>query len=302
MFCEFPHMFQDFVCCKSQLPMCPNFLIERSNKWCPATIFWTIFYFSCETNGFKWPMCFAHLPSSSARAMGISSPTPSADAVFLLLGQAGTRDGVLGAADVAHAFMATPLRVRDVIIRLPLPISSLRGEALLMHLLRALNGLRSASLEWVRYLSGFVAKVGDDDGLKSCSLEPCLFTGMMKHGPCALLLYVDDLLVMANHESDVEAIFVLIGEHVTLKRSGRIRSSIDRGGQLKRSVCVSIPSDLDSTMKGIGLKAGMSSGGTPPDVGVHVEKENGIPLSPEARTLFRAALGRCLVVANATRP
>ena len=58
--------------------------------------------------------------AASARSMGISSPTPSADALFLLLGLTGNRDGTLGAADVAHAFMATPLRVRDVVIRLPL--------------------------------------------------------------------------------------------------------------------------------------------------------------------------------------
>ena len=243
--------------------------------------------------------------SASARCMGISSPTPSADALFLLLGQAGLRDAVLGAADVAHAFMATPLQKRDVIIRLPLSISSLSGEALYMHLGRALNGLRIASLEWVSHLSGVVAKIGDDDGLKSCSLEPCLFTGMMKSGPCALLVYVDDLLVMAAHESDVKAIFDLIGEHVTLKHTGLIRSSVDGGGQLKflgriitrkkgeKSVCVSIPSDyLDSTFQDFGLKPSMSSGGSPPDVAVHVEKENGIPLSPEAHTRFRAALGR----------
>ena len=243
--------------------------------------------------------------SASARSMGISSPTPSADALFLLLGQAGSRDAVLGAADVAHAFMATPLQKRDVIIRLPLSISSLRGEALYMHLNRVLNGLRIASLEWVSYLSGLVAKIGDDDGLKSCSLEPCLFTGMMKSGPCALLVYVDDLLVMAAHESDVKAIFDLIGEHVTLKHTGLIRSSVDGGGQLKflgriiarkkgeKSVCVSIPSDyLDSTFQDFGLKSSTSSGGSPPDVAVHVEKENGIPLSPEAHARFRAALGR----------
>ena len=40
------------------------------------------------------------------------------------------------------------------------------------------------------------------------------------------------------------------------------------------------------------MKSSTSSGGSPPDVAVHVEKENGIPLSPEAHARFRAALGR----------
>ena len=47
----------------------------------------------------------------SARSLGISSPTPSSDAMFLLLGLAGCRDYAIGSADIAHAFMATPLRI-----------------------------------------------------------------------------------------------------------------------------------------------------------------------------------------------
>ena len=40
---------------------------------------------------------------ASARSLGISSPTPSADALFLLLGLTGERDAALGSADVSHA-------------------------------------------------------------------------------------------------------------------------------------------------------------------------------------------------------
>ena len=45
----------------------------------------------------------------TARSLGISSPTPSVDALKVLLGVAGCLDLVLGAADVTAAFMATPL-------------------------------------------------------------------------------------------------------------------------------------------------------------------------------------------------
>ena len=50
--------------------------------------------------------------SESARALGISSPTPSADALFTVLGVAGCRDCFIASGDVSHAFMATPLRER----------------------------------------------------------------------------------------------------------------------------------------------------------------------------------------------
>ena len=78
----------------------------------------------------------------------------------------------------------------------------------------------------------------------------------MKSGPCALRVYADDLLVMAEREVDVTAIFDLIGGHVQLKRAGLIRPSSESGGQLKllgriitrkrgeRSVCGGMTSGL----------------------------------------------------------
>ena len=120
----------------------------------------------------------------SARSLGISSPTPSTDAMFLLLAVAGCRNYAIGSADIAHAFMATPLRVRDVIIKLPLSVSSMRGEGMYIWLRKALNGLRKSSQDWVYFLSSIVKKVGT--GLTSCSLEPCLFTGVLPSGPCGM--------------------------------------------------------------------------------------------------------------------
>ena len=62
--------------------------------------------------------------SGSARTLGISSPTPSADALFTVLGIAGCRNSVVAGADVSHAFMATPLRKRDVVMKFPLSVST----------------------------------------------------------------------------------------------------------------------------------------------------------------------------------
>ena len=64
----------------------------------------------------------------TARRLGIYSPTPSSHALQVLLGVAGCLDLVLGAADVTAAFMATPQRERDVIAKLPLPVSDLSGR------------------------------------------------------------------------------------------------------------------------------------------------------------------------------
>ncbi|CAE7635150.1 unnamed protein product [Symbiodinium sp. CCMP2592] len=237
--------------------------------------------------------------SESARALGISSPTPSADALFTVLGVAGCRDCVIASADVSHAFMATPLRERDVVMRFPLSVSSVSGDPLYLHLNKALNGLRKASQEWI-YFVGETVKVL---GLQSCSLEPCLFSGMLESGPCLLLVYVDDFLCIAPTKEDADHIFEVIEKKVELKRTGLINSSKDGGGTLRfigrvisrrkgeSSITVSLPEDyLDETFKAYGLSGKGSS--SPPDVAVHVEKQDGVPLSPEAYARFRSALGK----------
>ena len=72
--------------------------------------------------------------SESARALGILSPTPSADALFIVLDIAGCRDCFIASGDVSHAFMATPLRERDVVMKFPLSVSTVSGEPLYVHL------------------------------------------------------------------------------------------------------------------------------------------------------------------------
>ena len=198
--------------------------------------------------------------SESARALGISSPTPSADALFTVLGIAGCRDCFIASGDVSHAFMATPLRERDVVMKFPLSVSTVSGEPLYMHLKKALNGLRKASQEWICLVTEIVKGLGS--GLRSCSLEPCLFSGMLESGPCLLLVYVDDFLCIAMTEEDIDRVFSLIETRVELKRTGLIRSSRAGGGSLRfigrvisrrkgeSSVTVSLPDDyLDETFK-----------------------------------------------------
>ena len=161
---------------------------------------------------------------ASARSLGISSPTPSSDALQLVIGLAGLWDLTLGGADVTAAFMATPLRQRNVVVKLSM------SERLYLHLTKALNGLRIASQEWVCYLSGIVAELK----LSADGLEPCLFAGELRPGvPCLILVYVDDLLIAAPAAADVDKVINTIGKHVVLRKTGIIEASHSGGGQLK---------------------------------------------------------------------
>ena len=234
----------------------------------------------------------------TARSLGISSPTPSADALQVLLGEAGCLDLALGAADVTAAFMATPLRQRDVIAKLPLSVSDLSGSAMYLHLYKALNCLRSASQEWVIFLSEIVSELQ----LESDSLEPCLFTGRLKSGAvCMLLSYVDDILIASETEKDIEEVLSVIGKKVVLKKTGLVQSLKGGGGQLKflgrqifrqkgdKAIFVGLPEDyLKTTFESFGLKSGSHSA---PDITSTLDQE-GKELTPEAYSRFRSALGK----------
>jgi len=234
----------------------------------------------------------------TARSLGISSPTPSADALQVLLGEAGCLDLALGAADVTAAFMATPLRQRDVIAKLPLSVSDLSGSAMYLHLYKALNCLRSASQEWVIFLSEIVSELQ----LESDSLEPCLFTGRLKSGAvCMLLSYVDDILIASETEKDIEEVLSVIGKKVVLKKTGLVQSPKGGGGQLKflgrqifcqkgdKAIFVGLPEDyLKTTFESFGLKSGSHSA---PDITSTLDQE-GKELTPEAYSRFRSALGK----------
>ena len=234
----------------------------------------------------------------TARSLGISSPTPSADALQVLLGEAGCLDLALGAADVTAAFMATPLRQRDVNAKLPLSVSDLSGSAMYLHLYKALNCLRSASQEWVIFLSEIVSELQ----LESDSLEPCLFTGRLKSGAvCMLLSYVDDILIASEAEKDIEEVLSVIGKKVVLKKTGLVQSPKGGGGQLKflgrqifrqkgdKAIFVGLPEDyLKTTFESFGLKSGSHSA---PDITSTLNQE-GKELTPEAYSRFRSGLGK----------
>ena len=238
--------------------------------------------------------------SDSARVLGISSPTPSSDGLNLLLSVAGIRNWFVGAGDVSSAFMATPLRQRVISTKLPLSISSLSGEPLLLHLKKALNGLRSASQEWVLYLTEIVGVLG----LSTCSLEPCLFSGILpSKKPCMLLAYVDDIIVCTEDEKDIDHIFDIIGGRVSIKRTGLIYPS-SKGGQLKflgrlvtrqkgdKALLVSLPEDyLDETFAAYNIRTPSRA---PPDLTSILDREEGkdSSLSADAHAKLRSGLGK----------
>ena len=96
-----------------------------------------------------------------AKSLGISSPTPSAESIKMALGIGGYSNAYGWTLDCSAAFMHTPLgKERKVIVRFPASMSWPDNSPLFMDLSKSLNGIRSASLDWLEYVQGIVKPLG----------------------------------------------------------------------------------------------------------------------------------------------
>ena len=172
---------------------------------------------------------------SSARKLGISSPTPSIEALHTILALASTRGLKLKAMDVDHAFMHSPLPPQDVVVlKLPLSVSLPSGAPAYLRLSRALNGLRDASLHWINLLSASIREIN----MWSDEIEPCCYQGVIRDqkvvrlGIALLIAYVDDILVCSENDEVQDMVEKAIGAVVPLKVTGCIEKGRDGGGSL----------------------------------------------------------------------
>ena len=250
---------------------------------------------------------------TSAKALGYSSPTPSIEALHLLLVLAANRNYHVASIDISHAFMHSPLPSQEkVALRMPLSVSHEDGEPLYLLLKKSLNGLRNASSHWMALLSSTIKSIG----LWSDQIEPCVFAGYVMEpnsdqfaGFAMVMAYVDDVLIASSNERTETIVKDTIGGVVPVKSTGKIWPAQDGGGKLvfigrtisrtpgHATIHLSVSDEyLSSTFSEFGITSGSKA---VPDVASHLEKTMTDqlakqPLSPEGYSRFRRCLGRLL--------
>ena len=209
------------------------------------------------------------------------------------------------AADIGHAFMHSPLTSKvPIVLKLPLSVSLVNGEPAFLHLSAALNGLRDASQAWLSLLSSLILPLG----LAADSREPCFFSGCLWPGGRAMVLcYVDDILLATTDEAVELAVLNAIRSRVEVKVTGHLMQ--DQGGSVTfigrtlrrwpgcRQVEVFVrESYLDPCWEAYQINKGSS---TYPNIANLLEQSSGSkPLTPEAYSRFRRALGKILWLAQ----
>ena len=245
----------------------------------------------------------------TARQLGYSSPTPSVESLHVILAHAAVSDFYLRSLDISHAFMHSPLpKEESIVLKLPQSVSMLDGTQAFLHLRKALNGLRDASLHWLNLLATTIRRTG----LWSDATEPCVYQGSVTKrgtvvGIIGLVVYVDDLLLTASSRQAEEVVIKALSGAVPTKVTGAILPSDQGGGSLtcigrhihrrpgEKALFISVDPDyLAPAWEEYQVKRGSDA---VPDIAAHLEKEDEQSkkkLSPEGYHRFRKALGKLL--------
>ena len=155
--------------------------------------------------------------AESAFRSGIYAPTSSLDSLRCVLALAALWDLWLITADVSTAFMYAEVE-EDACDLVLLPSNiSYKGERVVCLLFKAMNGLRRAPLLWFYQLQRTVYKLNGED-----TFESTLFRLSTKRGLVLILVYVDDLLIASQDQTEGEKFLQELQSIWKMKVTGRI--------------------------------------------------------------------------------
>ena len=236
----------------------------------------------------------------SAASLGISSNTPSLEAVRALLGLASTEGMACMTLDAGTAFLHSDLPDgHHAVIRLPADISGSDQlhQPVYAILSKAMNGLRIASKAWIKLVTRMCTLLN----LKASATEPCVFAGrLQKLGRVYVLVYVDDLLVIGDSVLACDTVRIALLKHVSkVKTTGTLHPRQPGklnflGREISRDhtgcICIRVhPEYLKE------LVADLKPSEVPPDLAKEcglLDAEACTSLDPERASKFRSDLGR----------
>ena len=230
-----------------------------------------------------------------AKAMGISSPTPAAESIKTAIAIGGFSNAFCWTLDCSAAFMHTPLNPsRKVIVKLPVSVTWPDGSPVYLEASKSLNGLRSASLDWLEFVKRIVKPLN----LKA-TVDPCVFTGP----GVVMVIYVDDVLIFSSKPEMGEEVRSRLQEHVPTKLTGMLEPN--KMGQVKfvgrmirreagsGKLFVNVAPDyLKPCFLEYGLDKLKPGKAAIPNLRGTLDVEPGAKLSPESYARYRRALGK----------
>ncbi|KAE8733468.1 hypothetical protein F3Y22_tig00001120pilonHSYRG00022 [Hibiscus syriacus] len=151
--------------------------------------------------------------------MDTFSPVAKMTSFRVMLSLAATRNWHLLQLDVNNAFLNGVLD-EEVYMKLPLGYKSeLKGSNMVCRLHKSIYGLKQASRQWFTVFSNVVIQLG----FQQSPFEHSLFTRGCGNKFIALLVYVDDIVLVGEDLQALHNIQSLLQQHFKLKELGPLR-------------------------------------------------------------------------------
>ena len=223
------------------------------------------------------------------------SPVAKLTTVRLLLVVAALNHWHLRQLDVNNAFLHGELE-EEVYMQVP-PGLTVPNTNLVCRLQRSLYGLKQASRQWFMKLSGLLTV----HGFQQSHSDHSLFLRFNGSVTTMLLVYVDDIILTGNRNSEIQDVITLLDQAFKIKDLGNLKYflglEIARSSEgihlSQRKYTLDILSDLGML--------GCRPNTTPMDYSTKLQATTGTPLSAEASSSYRRLIGRLIYLTN-TRP
>jgi hypothetical protein len=206
---------------------------------------------------------------------------------------------IIEQSDVDTAYLNADLDVPNYMYMPPgYEETDSKGKPVVIHLLKSLYGLHQSGREWNKHIS----KVLIECGFKRAMTDPCLFIKRNKN-KSFILLYVDDLIIMAMTKGEVEEIKSSLKEHFSLKEMGEahhvLGMQIER---IKNGIYLGQPKYAQEILESTGMDGdNVSPVPTPMSVGWEHDPTSP-PLNKEQLKLYHSITMKLSYLATQTRP
>jgi Reverse transcriptase (RNA-dependent DNA polymerase) len=120
--------------------------------------------------------------------------------------------------DVKNAFLQGDLE-EEVYMEIPPDLHVKQGNKMVCHLKKAIYGLKQSPRAWYSRLSAALFKIG----YKTSAADSSLFTQLTERGIVAILIYVDDLVIIGSDQIGIDALKEHLRLEFDIKDLGKLR-------------------------------------------------------------------------------
>ena len=172
-------------------------------------------------------------------------------------------------------------------------------KVLCLRLLKCIYGLHQSSRRWYKKLHKVLCSLG----FVRSEVDPCAYSRVRDGVVFVVLVYVDDIIQIADSEADIEAFQKDLDKHFKLKHMGRIHFIL--GVEVVHGEDGSMLLRQTAYIRDLMVRFGVSAAKCPllpAEPNVFLSASDGEPLSPDGVTLYQSLVGSLLYVSVGTRP